>query len=239
MRNPNLYAVLVLLAIGTVANADQIPITFDTLQSTFLVAGSTQYNWQQLTFTPVSSTTVDAATLAAGGGSAGISSLGVFTFPVLDGISSASYAASDAFELIVNFTAPPGIDGGQATSWSTDFTGGFGCFILCGGNVDLLFNTWTQSVTYTDSAGFGQFTISLTGGTIANGGTQYEYVPSDFSLGSLTLTGQITDASFTPVPEPSLMIPLALGVLILLFKNKNRLSPLLPDESSSRRSTGR
>ena len=106
-------------------------------------------------------------------------------------------SAPNDFTLLVNFTAPAGITGGQTTTYVATVMG---------------------SVTSSDVGGvFVDFVNTPQTFTFNNGGTtgSFQFFVNDVSLiagGTINVNGTILSATQTTVPEPASMTLLATGL---------------------------
>jgi hypothetical protein len=199
---------LVVLAAVSASTAAQPEIKGNTNASAFWYNGVNQgLDWQRLVFTPGSFdvTTTD--------GSATIANLGQFSLtPPSSGNDNYD---NGSFNLVLTFTLPTGLTNGD-TTWDAVLSGK----IVHNGNdsVDLSFNQWSDTFTYTNEDGSGQFTLTL-GGWDSNGVPQVVNGHYVYDLCQAQMAGQITNASFTSVPEPSAVLlfgTMLLGVTGLL-----------------------
>ena len=222
MRNVVLF-VLAVFVCGSLAFASQTPIAGSTT-GTFVSTGTN--TWQDLSFAggSFSGTPNGSGILNINGSPVG--TLGTLTLGICSPRAgnlwtcSNSYNAEDNFDLTVTFSLPTGITGGNTETFVADFSGSVGYLFnsQTGSNIDMYFDNYTQAFTYTNAGGSGSFTLSLTGGDLEwvsgllNPIYDYEIDPS---VGTTNVTGQITNATFTPaaVPEPTSV--LLLGTLFL------------------------
>jgi hypothetical protein len=134
-------------------------------------------------------------------GFAGFSNLGSYTLS-----SGAGTYAGSTVDLTVTFTLPTGIAGGATTSFTANLFGSVNTNAQ--GGVDIVFVNPSQTFTFSNASGSGSFTLNLNNVSLSPGGTT-------------ALSGYITGAVFTPVPEPSAMLLLGAGLLLMpLFRTK-------------------
>jgi len=139
-----------------------------------------------ITFTPGS---FGATTV---GGFAGFTNLGTYSLT-----SPGTYTGSTV-DLTVVFTLPQGINGG--TQYIANL---FGTVVNnTTGGVSISFTNPSQTITFTNSGGSGVFTFNVNNVALSLNGTA-------------TLTGTVTNASFAPIPEPSTIVLLGAGLLLL------------------------
>ena len=89
----------------------------------------------------------------------------------------------------------------------------------------MFFDNCIQTVTYANAGGSGHFTMTLTGGSVVTyqGTDHYEYDLTGPLGDTRTLTAQITDAQFDPIPEPAstgLVGPIVGGIVLLAIKKR-------------------
>jgi hypothetical protein len=136
-------------------------------------------------------------TTALGVGSlSGTNRLGTFSLAT----NPTAIAANGTFNLQITFTAPPGINGGQNTSFSANITGSI--FTLNNGGLAVTFTQPVNGTTFTFSSGgtSGTFTFKVDDIFIQSGQTA-------------DLTARITAASQSAIPEPTTMLLLGTGLV--------------------------
>jgi hypothetical protein len=179
-------AVITVMALSQgMAKADEVTIAGSATGSVLGVP--------QLTFAGNPSFT---GTTALGVGSlSGANRLGTFTLAT----NPSPIAASGTFNLQVTFTAPPGITGGQATSFTANITGSIST--TNNGGLAVTFNQPVGGTLFTFSSGgtTGSFTFKIDDIFIQSGQTA-------------DLTARIT-GSQTAIPEPATMLLLGTGLV--------------------------
>jgi hypothetical protein len=168
-----------------VAKADEVTVSGNATGS---VIGVPQLTFAGNTFT---------GTTALGVGSlSGTNRLGTFTLAT----NPTPIAASGTFNLQITFTAPPGINGGQNTSFTANITGSIST--TNNGGLAVTFTQPVSGTTFTFSSGgtSGAFTFKVDDIFIQSGQTA-------------DLTARITGASQTTIPEPTTMLLLGTGLV--------------------------
>ena len=180
-------AIITVMALSQgIAKADEVTVAGNTTGSVIGVP--------QLTFAGNPSFT---GTTALGVGSlSGANRLGTFTLAT----NPTPIAASGTFDLQITFTAPPGINGGQNTSFTANITGSIST--TNNGGLAITFTQPVSGTTFTFSSGgtTGSFTFKVDDIFIQSGQ-------------SADLTARITGASQTAVPEPTTMLLLGTGLV--------------------------
>lgn len=126
------------------------------------------------------------------GGFAAFSNLGSFT------LSTTPTTYSGVVNLQIAFSLPTGITGGGSTTFVANLFGNVSTTAT--GGVSIVFSNPTQTFTFTNANGTGSFTFTVNSLSINPGGTT-------------ALSGYVSNAVFTPVPEASGMALLGAGLL--------------------------
>lgn len=126
------------------------------------------------------------------GGFVGFSNLGSFS------LSTTPTTYSGVVALQVAFSLPTGITGGGSTTFVANLFGNVST--TANGGVSIVFSNPTQNFTFSNGSGSGSFTFTVNSISINPGGTT-------------ALSGYVTNAIFTPVPEGSSLVLLAAGLL--------------------------
>ena len=144
-----------------------------------------------------SDTTSTAGFLAFGGNgmanTSNFNNFGAFSL----GTANAAYTGNP-FELLLTFTAPTGISGGQSTAFNAIV---FGQVTSANGGVQVAFSPSSQSYVFSNGTQTGTFTLNLNNVSINPGQTS-------------SVTGYIvSNASVAVTPEPSSLLLLGTGLI--------------------------
>lgn len=104
----------------------------------------------------------------------------------------------NSFTLRVTFTLPTGIDGGSSSTFTATLQGT--TTSSGNGGVDVNFNNSPVLFTFSNAAGTGSFFFTINDVTVTSGQ-------------AVSLTGKITSAQQTGVPEPASMLLLGTGLI--------------------------
>ena len=125
-------------------------------------------------------------------GNPNVDNLGSFT---LNG-TAASYTGQQ-FTLRVTFTVPTGIAGSNTSTYTAVLTGNVSS--IDNGGVFLNFDNTPQTFTFTNASGSGSFSFNVNDVSVIAGGT-------------IALSGNITGAQQTVIPEPATLLLLGTGL---------------------------
>lgn len=125
------------------------------------------------------------------GGVVGFSNLGSFS------LSTTPTTYSGVVDLQIAFSLPTGIAGGGTTTFVANLFGNVSTTAT--GGVSIVFSNPTQTFTFSNGSGSGTFTFTVNSISINPGGTT-------------AVSGFVTNASFTQIPEPSGIVLLGAGL---------------------------
>ena len=178
----SLFALAFFAMAQGVARADEVTISGT---SSGTVTGVPQLTFSGNAFT---------GTTALGVGSlSGTNRLGTFTLS-----TAPLQPLAGSFTMNVTFTAPPGITGGQGSTFTATITGSVSPNVSQGG-VNITFANPTQVFTFSSGGTTGTFTLTLADVFVQSGNTA-------------NLTAGITGAQQTTVPEPATLLLLGTGL---------------------------
>ena len=178
-------ALLAIFAAGqTIAKAD--PVTVSGTSSGTITGTAADF----LSFT---GNTFTATTAGGVGSFSGADRIGTFTL-----LSTAGETpVSGNFTLNLTFTAPAGIEGGQAATYTATVSGTISTPNV--GGVQIVFDNPTQTFTFNNGTASGTFSIELPKLFVQSGDTA-------------NLTAGLTGNQTSAVPEPATMILLGTGL---------------------------
>jgi hypothetical protein len=178
-------ALLAIFAAGqTIAKADPVTVSGT---STGTVTGTAA------SFLSFTGNTFSATTAGGVGSFSGADRIGTFTLASTVGETP----VSGTFTLNLTFTAPSGIEGGQAATYTATVSGTISTPNV--GGVQIVFDNPTQTFTFNNASGSGSFSIELPKLFVQSGDTA-------------NLTAGLTGNQTAAVPEPATMILLGTGL---------------------------
>jgi hypothetical protein len=177
-------ALFAIFGAAQVAKADPVTVT-GTSSGTVTGTAASFLTFTGNTFT---------ATTAGGVGSfSGADRIGTFTLASTAGETP----VSGTFTLNLTFTAPAGIAGGQAATYTATVSGTISTPNV--GGVNIVFDNPIQTFTFSNASGSGSFSIELPKLFVQSGETA-------------NLTAGLTGNQTAAVPEPATMLLLGTGL---------------------------
>lgn len=177
-------ALIAIFGAGQIAKAD--PVTVSGTSSGTVTGSAASF----LTFT---GNTFTATTAGGVGSFSGADRIGTFVLASTAGETP----VSGNFTLNLTFTAPSGIAGGQATTYTATVSGVISTPNV--GGVQITFDNPIQTFTFSNASGSGSFSIELPRLFVQSGDTA-------------NLTAGLTGNQTAAVPEPATMILLGTGL---------------------------
>lgn len=179
-------ALLAIIAAGqTIAKAD--PVTVSGTSSGTVTGTAASF----LSFTGNNFT----ATTAGGVGSfSGANRIGTFTLASTPNETP----VSGTFTLNLTFTAPGGINGGQAATYTATVSGTISTPTV--GGVEIVFDNPIQTFSYSNATGSGTFSVELANNIFVQSGQ------------TANLTAGLKGSETSAVPEPATMLLLGTGL---------------------------
>jgi hypothetical protein len=140
---------------------------------------------------------------AAFGGGSTADALGQFTLAANN--SSQSYAGN-TFQLEIDFTSPGGIFGGQSKLYTANL---IGQVLDIQGGIKIDFDNSPMTFGFNDGVNAGSFTLTVNDVSIT--------APGDGQTAIVPVTGVITSATQTSVPEPATYLLSGLGLISVIL----------------------
>ena len=186
-----IFAIAFLALAQGVARADEVTIAGSTSGNFGGTTTGLSYSNSTFNITTVNGTANFGAAADPGNN---FNNLGSFT------LAPNSGTLNGTFTLTISFTAPAGIAGPGSAVFTATVTGNVGTTNSGGVSIDFDPSTRTQVFTFSNSNGTGSFTLTLPDFIGVNSGQ------------TIALSGKITGAQQTTIPEPATMLLLGTGL---------------------------